>query len=109
MKNAMKNARIEFEKFVGTAEVKCAGITYSNLCDWYGVVKGPLLLKVGYTTDEYQSFLASLNFNYDEGSGCEELYGTIWFNDGTWATRGEYGDSEWWEHHECPEIPSELR
>ena len=47
-----------------------------------------------------------LNFSYDNGYGWQYLYGTIWYEDGTWSERGEYDGSEWWEHRQCPEIPN---
>lgn len=43
-----------------------------------------------------------LNFNYDSGYGGQELFGTVYFNDGTWLDRGEYDGSEWWEHMTPP-------
>jgi hypothetical protein len=66
------------------------------------------LLKVDHTPEELDEFLDGLDFDYDDGYGGQELFGTIWFVDGTYATRGEYDGSEWWEHHTCPEIPAEL-
>jgi hypothetical protein len=66
------------------------------------------LLKVDHTPEELDEFLDGLDFDYDNGYGGQELFGTIWFVDGTYATRGEYDGSEWWEHHTCPEIPAEL-
>ena len=65
-------------------------------------------LKVGYTDEEYEAFLESLNFSYDSGYGGQELYGTIWYVGGTWSSRGEYDGSEWWEYNNCPKIPKEL-
>ena len=50
-----------------------------------------------------------MNFEYDNGFGGQELYGTIWLKDGTWCTRGEYDGSEWWEHHERPDIITRER
>ena len=55
--------------------------------------------------DSFDAFLQALNFEYDAGFGSQELDGVIWFADGTWAERGEYDGSEWWEHRVRPEIP----
>lgn len=63
------------------------------------------ILKVGYTKNDYDNFLQSIDFDYDDGFGTDELAGVLWFSDGTWATRGEYDGSEWWEYHKQPEIP----
>ncbi len=48
--------------------------------------------------------LPHLDFDYDAGYGAQNLFGTIWYKDGTWSTRGEYDGSEWWTHHRRPEI-----
>lgn len=66
------------------------------------------LLPVGYKREQLNRFMKELNFDYDNGYGSEELGGTLWFTDGTWADRGEYDGSEWWEYHKLPEIPEEL-
>lgn len=46
------------------------------------------------------------NVLYDSGFGIQELFGTIWYTDGTWSERCEYDGSEWWEYRERPKIPS---
>jgi hypothetical protein len=51
-------------------------------------------------------FLESLDFEYDAGYGCQELFGNLWFSDGTWAIRSEYDGSEWWERIIKPKIPT---
>lgn len=54
---------------------------------------------------EYERFLEDIDFNYDEGYGTQELFGTIWHKDGTWSTRdANEGGAERWVHHSCPEI-----
>ena len=88
-------------------DIKCANIPHYDryrLSSPDRVVR----LKVGYTPEEWHEFLSALDFDYDDGYGGQELFGTIWFVDGTYATRGEYDGSEWWEHHKCPEIPDTL-
>ena len=103
----MTNAKKELEQLLeGKAKVKCASIIkdypfdYKELCLFE--------LKVNHTEEEFQSFLNSLNFDYDSGYGGQELFGTVWLEDGTWCTRGEYDGSEWWIHNQRPKIPSEL-
>ena len=46
--------------------------------------------------------LSMLDFNYDSGYGSQELHGNIWYEDGTWSDRGEYGGAEWWQHQTVP-------
>jgi hypothetical protein len=66
------------------------------------------LLKKGYTQEEYDAFLDSIDMEYDDGYGGQELFGTIWCEGGIWFTRGEYDGSEWWSKHEYPAIPDIL-
>lgn len=63
------------------------------------------LLKPNYTPEEYDAFLASIDVEYYAGYGSQKLFGTIWFTDGTWSSRGEYDGSEWWQHHQRPALP----
>ena len=40
--------------------------------------------------------LPFLNFEYDDGYGAQELFGYVWFTDGSWSERDEYDGSERW-------------
>ena len=91
----MANAKLELLSAVGSIGIKCAIVERS-------------ILKLNYSKEDYNAFLESLDFTYDEGYGSQNLYGIVWLEDGTWFTRGEYDGSEWWEHHELPEIPEEC-
>ncbi len=95
----MINAKEELLKHVGSRIIKCATLTKDASL---------FKLKCGYSESEYTEFLNNINFKYDNGFGGQNLYGTIWYTDGTWSERGEYDGSEWWEHRECPQIPVEL-
>ena len=55
------------------------------------------------------NFINNLDFEYNNGFGSQELFGTVWFNDNTWLERKEYDGSEWWIHCKRPQIPEELR
>ena len=48
------------------------------------------------------SVIGQLDFEYDNGFGCQELFGYIWYDGGTWSERGEYDGAEWWEYKQCP-------
>jgi hypothetical protein len=50
-----------------------------------------------------EEVLPLLNFEYDNGYGGQELFGYIWYEDGTWSDRGEYDGSEWWQHQVRPD------
>ena len=102
----MRNAKEELLKLLeGKAKVKC--VTITNGYEW-DEDKKDFILKAGYSKTEYIDFLNQLDFDYDSGYGSQNLFGTVWLEDGTWCTRGEYDGSEWWEHNRLPEIPSEL-
>lgn len=68
-------------------------------------------IKVGYTQTEYQTWLDSLDMNYEPSIG-QQLIGNIWFEDGSWGDRfGECGvqnQPEWWGVMKCPTIADSL-
>ena len=86
------------------AEIKCACIIYYK----WGGKKSKKVLKLHYSDKDYNSFLESLNFEYDAGYGSQELYGIIWLENGTWLLRGEYDGSEWWNYNILPPILKEC-
>jgi hypothetical protein len=103
------NAQIEFNNFiVGKPDVICAYVQHVGY--YYDDEPHPsrIELPLGYTDEQYGEFMAKLDFNYDDGYGSQNLDGVIWFKDGSWATRGEYDGSEWWQHHKRPNVPSHL-
>ena len=52
--------------------------------------------------------LPLLNFDYDDGYTEQELYGYIWYADGSWSDRGEWDGAEWWQYHTCPDRDIEI-
>jgi hypothetical protein len=98
------NAKAEFSAHTCGKAVLCAAISRG-----YGEDEILAVLKVGYTVSDLSAFLESLDWDYDAGYGGQEVFGTIWFTDGTWSDRGEYDGSEWWEHHSRPDIHDECR
>ena len=102
----MINARKELEEILqAKAVVKCALI--SNGRSWDDEQKN-IVLKVNHNDFDYENFLNELDFDYDDGWGGQELYGTVWLSDNTWLERGEYDGSEWWEHNILPPVPIEC-
>ena len=100
------NAKDELLKAKGTKVIICASIKIG--CP-YGISEQvEVNLRIGHTLEEWAAFLIELNVEYNSGYGGQELYGNVWFKDGTWLERGEYDGSEWWEHKVCPKIPVEL-
>jgi hypothetical protein len=107
----MINARKELQEQLVSipAKLECADITreiYDFVKKQY--VEIDIRLPVGYSEEEFTAFLTALNFDYDDGYGTQELYGTIWFDDGTWLERYEYDGSEWWVFKQYPVIPEYL-
>lgn len=85
-------------------KIKCADIWFDN----WSNDKAYIRLKDNYSDKDFLEFLKQLDFNYDNGYGGQELFGTVWLTDNTWLSRGEYDGSEWWEHNKLPEIPKHL-
>ena len=101
------NAKQEFLNHVGDpASVKCVTISIGH--PYFEDESVEYSLPVGHTAEDMFKFIEQLNFQYDNGYGIQNLYGCIWYHNGTWSTRGEYDGSEWWEHHSVPQIPIEL-
>ena len=95
----MRNAKDEFITHVNRREILCCEIH---------VHSRDVELTTGWVESELEMLLKNIDIEYDAGYGGQELYGTIWYKDGTWSTRGEYDGSEWWEHHSVPTIPDHL-
>lgn len=107
----MINAKEEFlEAIKDMPKVKCAHIHNEDYDDYdKKIILNSIILPINYTKQEYNEFLKKLDFEYDNGYGIQELFGTIWLEDGTWISRGEYDGSEWWKYNKLPEIPEILK
>lgn len=103
------NKAIKYTRFI-----TCADISYSSstaIWELYGKTPPPaktIILKAGHDITDYHQFLEELNFEYDSGYGSQELFGTVWLDDGNWLTRTEYDGSEAWCLHKRPQIPDHL-
>lgn len=107
------NARQEFINHTRERVIKCVVLHFYDV--WQYVDEEdekttvPLIsLKVGWTNADMEVFLNAIDNEYDNGYGGQQLFGTIWYDDGTWSDRGEYDGSEWWDYHHCPQIPPEC-
>ena len=99
------NAKSEFINHIGGRLVLCAQIKKG---DEYNDNQPVFNLTTGCDSEDWIKFLSDLDFEYDAGYGGQNLFGTIWYSDGTWSDRGEYDGSEWWVYNHCPNIPNEL-
>jgi hypothetical protein len=107
----MRNAGKELIRMLelGRLTIKCATIDVFEKWEHEGGAEFSAKLKVGHSADEWSEFINNLNgIDYNSGYGSQKLFGIVWFTDGSWAERGEYDGSEWWEHRTLPAIPSEL-
>ena len=105
MINAKQELLIELKQ---KPKVKCAKITTGQYWRNTDPDTPKYLLKVDHTKEDYMTFLESLDFSYDNGYGGQNLYGMVWFQDGSWLERYEYDGTEWWGHRTLPDIPKEL-
>lgn len=102
----MINAYEEFIKHIEKRGVKCCNLEVDIEADYKNK---KIRLAVNYSLEQLVEFLQQLDFDYEEITfGDQNIYGTIWYTDGTWSSRGEYDGYECWEYHECPQIPEEL-
>lgn len=102
-----RNTREEFEEMVNEfGAVICAEIIHFP---WDQEKSFKINLRVGFSQEEYASFLDALDFWFNSSYGEQFVEGTVWFQDGTWATRCGYDGAESWEHHKCPTIPAHLQ
>ena len=98
------NAKTELIEHIEGRKVKYAHIVYGNpyRLDKHGNMNSDQRIIAG-TLEEV---LPLLDFEYDDGYGSQELFGYIWYEDGSWSERGEYDGSEWWRYQTCPPIPA---
>ncbi len=89
----MTNAKNELLEHIGSRTVKYIHLYHTPDWDTEVHVHGTL-----------EQVLPHLDFEYDDGYGRQNLFGTIWYEDGTWSVRGEYDGREWWVDRVCPEI-----
>ena len=99
------NAREEFEQHVKSKTVICANLQYPYR-------PGNFVLKMGYSEDEYQEFIKSLDWEYTKDETFDKkwkmiLNGNIWYSDGSWSDRQFTSDGfgENWMCRTPPQIP----
>lgn len=100
------NAKEEFLEHIKEREVLCAEIVLDAPYE-----DNPLkvILKIGYSPYDFEKFLKQLDFNYDSWQGNQELYGVIWYIEGSWSERDQCDGYEWWEYRSLPEIPEYMK
>lgn len=108
---AQRNAKEELQTVLGRpgmAKVLAARVTFNEDYQYEpdSVPASEIAtLVMGFTKAEEDLFWAQIDRTYDGGYGGQELFGTVWLQDGSWLIRGEYDGSEWWAHMKRPAIP----
>lgn len=95
----MINAKEEFLKALGEDYSISDIVAYNVDFDYKEEYKG---------TDP-EKLLKFLDRDYNNGFGCQELFGTILLKDGVWMTRAEYDGSEWWEFNIPPKVEDLIK
>lgn len=105
-----RNAQTEFIEEVEGKSVLCADILYERYDEEQEkYIQKECRLPYAHSPATYHAFLQSLDFVYDAGFGGQELYGVIWYADGTWSSRYVYDGEESWAHRRAPVIPEYLK
>ena len=91
----MRNAKEEILVHIKCRKVKLVKIVLCNGYDEEDRIK---------IEGDLDSALPKLDLAYDSGYGGQNLFGYIWYEDGTWSERGEYDGSEWWEYRSLPDL-----
>ena len=89
----MINAMVELSEHVNNKDVEHVKILYGCA---YGSAPQQFI------EGRLNEVMPKLDFDYKNGFGRQELFGYIWYVDGTWSHREEYDGSEWWAHMERP-------
>lgn len=105
--NDVKAAYELQEHVQGKPPIKAAYIAYG--AEWGDIGVTEITLRVGYSEEDYVSFLNALNFEIFDGYGNQCGKCIIWYVDGTWSDRGEYDGVDWWKYNKCPSVYEELR
>ena len=98
-----KNAKQELLEHIDEAKSRLKAAIIRRETEYGSITR--FILYPDYSDQEMSSFLEFMNFEYESSYGMQEVYGTLWFDDGTWSERGEYDGSEWWNHVVKPQIP----
>ena len=107
----MDNAKNELRRVLKANNVSIKEIIAADIV--YGLffteqADKAIKLSVGATKEDRKVFWEMLDFDYHDGYGAQNLFGTVWLTEGRWLTRGEYDGSEWWDFHSYPPIPPHL-
>ena len=101
----MKNAKEEIIKHINDRKVIYVAIENVSMEIDIDIDNGGVTENIKNIKGTIEEVLPLLDFQYDNGFGYQEVYGTIWYADGTWSERESYDGKEWWVHRVRPELP----
>lgn len=96
----MINCKFEFLTETLNRDILCAEITKDR-----EVFRLPIM----FSRDQFNGFLEKIDFEYDDIYSEQEIYGFIWYKDGTWSERCSYNGGAWWVYKSTPNIPDYLK
>lgn len=91
------NVREELYQHIGYRKVRYMKLSYRD-----SVVGGFLEVE-----GSFNQVKPLIDIDYNSGL-CEDqqVFGTIWFEAGSWSERVYHDGEEYWKHNECPKIPA---
>jgi len=112
----MRNAKMEFLAHILNTTSKVKAAVISNYEDFDYHKAKTAILKVDHSVEDFKNFLDKIDYYYNRNNinyGFQEIYGAIWYEDGTWSRRevccNEGIKSECWRYNFVPEIPNQLK
>ena len=103
--NANKEFIYHINNVISKFNVK---VVSAIICCIESDIPQPIALNKDYNVLEWNEFVMKLNFEYDDGWGSQELFGFIWYSDGSWSDRKEYDGAESWDYKKCPNFNTTL-
>ena len=97
----MSNAKAEFINAINNSTVVAASIVFED---------EKIILKQGYSTSEYESFLNLLDEDYSDDCAFMgiTLDGIVWLENNAWMARTHDEHREWWSIRSLPSMPKEV-
>jgi hypothetical protein len=84
----------------------------NTLCAEIHTENKVFILKKNYTKKDWDSFIEKLDFKYQSIGSKQNIFGTVWLQDGSWFKRiwecNNFNCVEHWEYHQFPKIPKTL-
>lgn len=110
-KKELKEHVAKINKTVLAAEIKIGNSYYNSEDEVIRATLYPdhIKLEDPMRALAIEEFLSAIDVEYYNGYGVQELYGTIWYTDGTYSDRHEYDGSECWAYHRPPALPEQPK